>query len=156
MEAQAAVEVAEKDAAHVVAFGDDDGVLVAEGPEVGEGGTEHGVGRYVAHAGLFVKLLEAGLHGGDVAEDAVGGEVGNDAAEHVEGVFERDGVHYQFGAEAVDFLERGEAQGVVHEAQALRVDVVDGCLVVETEQVDEEGAHLARAKDEYSHGVWGL
>ena len=85
MQAEFVVEVEEEEAAHVVALGDDDGVLVAQCAEVGEGGPEHGVGRDVGAAAGGVEVLQARLDGGDVADDAAFGQVGDDLAERVEG-----------------------------------------------------------------------
>ena len=39
----------------------------------------------------------------------------------------------------------------VDEAQLVRVGVVDGGLVLKTQYVGEEGAHLAGSEDQYSH-----
>ena len=49
----------------------------------------------------------------------------------------------QLRLELLDFVQRGEAVGVVDEAQLVRVGVVDGGLVLKTQYVGEEGAHLA-------------
>ena len=140
---QRLVEVLEEDAAQVVALGDDDGVLVAQVAEAGEGGAEHRVGGDVAESALGVELLQSGLDGGDVADDAVLGQDGQHLAEGVEGVLHRDGVDDQLRLEVLDFVQRGEAVGVVDEAQLVRVGVVDGGLVLKTQYVGEEGAHLA-------------
>ena len=66
-------------------------------------------------------------------------------SESVERVFQRHGVYYKFGAEAVHLVERCEALRIVHKAQPLGVGVVHGRLVLEAEQVDEKRAHLACA-----------
>ena len=137
------VEVLEEDAAQVVALGDDDGVLVAQVAEAGEGGAEHRVCGDVAESALDVELLQPGLDGGDVADDAVLGQDGQHLTEGVEGIFHRDGVDDQLRLELLDFVQRGEAVGVVDEAQLVRVGVVDGGLVLKTQYVGEEGAHLA-------------
>ena len=143
VEAQPLVEVLEEDAAHVVAFGNDDGVLRTECAEVGEGGTKHGVRGNVAAATRLVEFLHARLDRGDVAEDAVVGQEGKNLAKDVEGVFQRDGVDDQFGAEIAYLFQRGESEGVVHESQALGLNVIDGRFVLEAEEVHEEGSHLA-------------
>ena len=143
VQAEPAVEVAEEDAPHVVALVDDDGVLVAQAAQVGEGGAEHRVRAHVAHSRGFVEFLEAGLHRRDVAQDAVLRQQGNHLPEHVQRVFQRDGVDDQFGTEGLDFVRRGEPLRVVHEAQPFGVDVVHRRLMVEAEQVHEERAHLS-------------
>ena len=148
---QRLVEVLEEDAAQVVALGDDDGVLVAQVAEAGEGGAEHGVGGDVAEAALFVEPFQPGLDGGDVADDAVLGQDGQHLAEGVEGVLHGHGVDDQLRLEVLDFVQRGEAVGVVHEAQLHGVGVVHGRFVLETQYVCKEGAHLAGSKDQYSH-----
>ena len=50
VESQLLIEVLEEDAAHVVALADDDGILLGELLQIGEGRTEHRVCRDVAHA----------------------------------------------------------------------------------------------------------
>lgn len=148
---QRLVEVLEEDAAQVVAFGDDDGVLRAQVVEAGEGGAEHGVRGHVAEAAFLVEGLQAGLHGGDVAQDAVLGKHGQHLAEGVEGIFHRGGVDDQLGFKFLYLVQRGEAVGVVDEAQLVRVDVEHGRLVLETQYVIEEGAHLSGSEDQDSH-----
>lgn len=148
---QRLVEVLEEDAAQVVAFGDDDGVLRAQVVEAGEGGAEHGVRGHVAEAAFLVEGLQAGLHGGDVAQDAVLGKHGQHLAEGVEGIFHRGGVDDQLGFKFLYLVQRGEAVGVVDEAQLVRVDVEHGRFVLETQYVVEEGAHLSGSEDQDSH-----
>ena len=141
------VEVLEEDAPHVVALADDDGILLAELLEVGEGGAEHRVGGDVAHTRRFVKFFHIRLHAGDVADDALLGQVGNDLLEHWDGVLQRDGVDEQFGTELLDLLVGGETLTVVGEAHPLGVALEDGHLMLKTQQVDEEASHLACAHD---------
>ena len=130
---QRAVEVLEEDASQVVALGDDDGILVAQVVEAGEGRSEHGMGGDVAEAAGFVELLQSGLHGGDVAEDALLGQQGEHVAEGVERVLHGGGVDDQLGAEVTDFVVGREAVGVVDEAHPSGFDVKDGCFVLEAE-----------------------
>ena len=144
---QRLVEVLEEDASQVVALGDDDGVLVAQVAEAGEGGAEHGVGGDVAEAALFVEPFQSGLDGGDVADDAVLGQDGQHLAEGFKGVLHGHGVDDQLRLEVLDFVQRGEAVGVVDEAQLHGVGVVDGRLVLKTQYVCKEGAHLAGSED---------
>ena len=152
VEPEPLVEVLEEDLAQVVALADDDGVLVAQVAEAGEGGAEHGVGADEAEAALTVELGQLGLDRSDVAQDAVLGQGGDDLVERVDGVLHRGGVDDELGGELAYLVERREAAGVVHKAQALRVDVIHCRLVLETEQVGEEGAHLAGSENQYSHG----
>ena len=148
---QRLVEVLEEDAAQVVAFGDDDGVLRAQVVEAGEGGAEHWVRGHVAEAAFLIESLQAGLHGGDVAQDAVLGQDGEHLAEGFEGILHRGGVDDQLGFKFLYLVQRGEAVGVVDEAQLVRVDVEHGRLVLETQYVVEEGAHLSGSEDQDSH-----
>ena len=140
---QTLIEVLEEDAPHVVALADDDGVLLRELLQVGEGGAEHGVRRDVAHARLLVELPEVGLHRGDVADDALLRQVWNNLLEDGDGVLQRHGVDEQLGAERLYLFVGGEALAVVGEPHALGVALKHGHLVVETQQVDEEAPHLA-------------
>ena len=94
-----AVEVEEKEPAHVVALADDNGVLGTECAQIGKGGAEHGVGADVSHSGLLVELAESGLYGTDIADDAVGRQQGHNLFKDGKGVFECDGIDDQFGTE---------------------------------------------------------
>ena len=132
------VEVAEEDAPHVVAFADDDGVLLRELVEVGKGGTKHGMGTHVGMAALLVELVQTRLHGGDVADDTFLGQQRYDLLEDGNGVLQRDGIDDELRLKAADFFQLSESLAVVCEPHALRVAVVDGDFVFKTEQVDEE------------------
>ena len=147
VESQPLVEVAEEDAPDVVALADDDGVLFGELVEVGKRRAEHGVGGDIGMAALLVELLQARLHRGDVADDAVGGQQRQHLLVDGDGVLQRDGVDDQLWSEAGYLVDAGEALAVVGEPHALRVAVVDGHFMVETEQVDEERPHFACTKD---------
>lgn len=156
VQVKATVEVTEEDAPHVVSFADDDGVFVAQCPEVGEGGAEHRVCGDVTPSALFVELFESGFDGGDVAEDAVFGKVRHDFAEDVERVFQRNGVDDELGFEIVNFLQGGETLGVIHEPKSFRVNVIDSRLVVKTQEVHEERAHFSGSENEDAHGFEAL
>jgi len=142
VEAQTRVQILEEATSHVVAFVDDDGVLVAQLAEVGKGGTEHGVRAHIVETTCLVVLLEACLHRRDVGEDTRLGEVWNHLVEHLQRVLEADGIDDQFGLKCVNLIQRRETLGVVHEAESLGVDVVHSHLVVERQQVGEERPHL--------------
>ena len=131
VKAEAAVDVAEEDFAEVVALADDDGVFVREVAQRGEGRAEHGVGRHEGVAAGGVELRQAGLHRRYVAEDGALGQVWHGLLEGLDGIFDRRGVDDKFGLEVLDFGEVAETLGVEGEAQAPRVGVVDGDLVVE-------------------------
>jgi hypothetical protein len=151
VEPQTGVEVAEEETAHVVAFADDDGVFLTQVTKIGKCGTEHGVGGYVAHAGGLVEVLETGLYGRYVAQDAVLGQMGNDLLEDRQRVFEGDGIDYQFGFKLLNFLVGGETLRIVKEPHAFGVDFIDRHFVVKTEQVGKEGAHFSSSQNEYFH-----
>lgn len=151
VKSQAAVEVLEEDAAHIVALRDDDGILVRQGAEVGKRRTEHGVGGDIAPATLLVKLAQPRLDRRDVAQDAVGGQIRHHLLENIKRVFQGHGVDDQFWFKFGDFLKRREALGVIHEAQSLWVDVVDSGGVFKTQQVHKERAHLARSQYQDFH-----
>ena len=104
IESEATVEVEEEYASEVVAFGDDDGILGSQCPEVGKGGTEHGVGADIVHARSPVELVEPCLDAGDVADDALVVEIGNDLLKYGNGVLECDAVDDKVGVEVADFL----------------------------------------------------
>ncbi len=126
------VEVLEEDAPHVVALADDDGVLLGQLLQVSKRGAEHGVRGDVATARLLVELLEVGLHGGYVADDALLGQVGQHLLEHGDGVFQRYGIDEQLGAELAYLLHLREALTVISEAHALRIFLKHGHFVVKT------------------------
>ena len=152
VESQLLVEVLEEDAAHVVALADDDGVLLAQLVEVGEGGAKHGVRAHVGMAAPLVEILQARLYRGDVAHDAVGGQEGHHLVEGGQRVLHGHGVDDQLRLEVPHFLQGLEPLAVIGEAQPLGVFLVGRHLVVEAEQVDEEAPHLARSHDQYLHG----
>ena len=152
IEAEACIEVFEETAAHIVALVDDDGVFVGQLAEVGEGGTEHRVSRNVVEAALLIKLLETSLHGRDVTKDAILlRQMRDDLTEDVECVFQTDGIDDEVGAESLDFVHRRETLRIVQETHTLRIDVIDSDFVFKTQQVGEEGAHLAGSENEDFH-----
>ena len=152
VQTQAAVEVEEEHPPQMVAFLYDDGVLVGEVVERGKGGAEHRVCRHKGMAARGVKLGQAGLYGGDVAEDAAGRQVRQHGLEGRDGVLDRGGVDDHFGVEGVYFGRVREPLHVVCEAQLFGVRVVDGHIVVKGQQVAEKRAHFAGSEDEYTHG----
>ena len=146
-----AVEVLEEDPPEVVALGDEDGVLVHQVAEVGEGGAEHGVGGDVGEAAAGVVFGQAGLDRGDVRDDAARPEAWQHGVEGLEGAAERDAVDDQLGGEGLHLVGRGEAEGVIDETHAARVGLEDGHLVIEAEQVGEERTHPTRSEDKDLH-----
>ena len=151
MEVQAAVDVAEEDFGEVVAFGDDDGVFVAEVVQPCEGGAEHGVGGGKGMSACGVKFGQAGLDGCYVAEYARRRQQGHHLAEGLDGVFDGDGVDDELRLEGAYFVEVAESLAVEGKAEALRVGVVYGDFVLEGQQVAEEAAHFAGAENQYFH-----
>ena len=151
MEVQAAVDVAEEDFGEVVAFGDDDGVFVAEVVQSCECGAEHGVGGGKGVSASGVKFGQAGFDRCYVAEYARRRQQGHYLTEGVDGVFDGNGVDDELRLEVAYFFEVAEALAVEGEAQALRVGIVYGDFVLEGQQVAEEGAHLACAEYQYFH-----
>lgn len=152
---KAGIEVAEEDAAHIVALGDDDGTLRAQRAEVGERGAEHGMRRDVAPTARLVELAQAGLDGGYVAYDAVRREMGQGFAEDGKRLLERHGIDDQLRAEVVHLVKGGEAERIVHEAETLRRGVEHGCFVLKAKEVGEERTHLPRPEYKYSHFPMG-
>ena len=69
------------------------------------------------------------------------------------GVFHGHGIDAEFRFELLHFLHRREAQRVIGEAQPLGITLIDGYLMVETEQVDEETSHLTCAQYQNLHCV---
>ena len=143
VQAQLLIEVLEENTTHIIALADDDGVLLRELLQIGEGGTEHRVRRDVAHTTLFVKFFQIGFDTRDIADDALLGQVGNDLLEDRNGVLQRDGIDEQLGLKRAYLVVCGEALTIIRETHALRVALEYGDLVVETQQVDEETSHLA-------------
>lgn len=94
VEFQTVIQFFEKASAHEVAFVNDDGILAAELAKICESRTKHRVGTHIAHAGLFVVLLEACLYRADVAKNACLWEVRYDLIKYRECVFEAYGVDY--------------------------------------------------------------
>ena len=151
MEPETLIEVLEEDAAHVVALTDDDRVLLRELVEVGKGRTEHRVGRDVRMARLLIIILQPRLHGRDVGDDAVLRQVRKDLVERRLGELHRHGIDDELRGESLHLVHRRETLTVVGEAQPLGI-ALDHChLMVKTEQVDKEGAHLTGSHNQYFH-----
>ena len=147
VQAQALVEVLEENLAHIIAFADDDGIFRTQLVEIGKGRTEHRVSRYVAEPACFVPFLQAGLHRSDIADDAILRKGGQHLVERIEGVLHGSCIDDQLRTELLYFFELGETIAVVHEAQLLWVHIKYSGLVLETQYVGKEGAHLSGSKD---------
>ena len=143
VESKLLIEVFEEDATHVVTLADDDGVLFRELLEIGKRRTKHGVRRNVTHARRFVKIFHISLYAGNIADDALLGQIWNDLFKYRDGVLQRDGIDKQFGLEGLNLLVGRKALTIIREAHAFGIALEDSHLVVETQQVDEERAHLA-------------
>ena len=151
VEPEALVQVLEEHLAQVVALADDDGILIAQVAQAGECGSEHGVCAHEAEATLAIELGQLCLYRSDIAQYAVLGQCGYHLLEGLDGVLYCGRIDDKLGSELAYLVKCGEAASVVHEAQALRVDVIHCCLVLETQQVGKEGAHLAGSEDENFH-----
>ena len=75
----------------------------------------------------------------------------DDFGEDGECVLQCYGIYDQFRAEVFNLLQGGETLCVVEETHASAVHFVHGTLVVKTEHVRKEAAHLAGTEDKYSH-----
>ena len=144
---QTPIEIEEKQAPHVVTFGDDYRILLTQIVQSRKGRAEHGMRRNIAAATLRIVGLEIRFHRGNVSENAVFGEKLLHLAESLKRIFERDGVDHQFGGEILNFFMFGEAQGVINEAQLLCIGFKNGHFVVETQEVDEETPHTTGTED---------
>ena len=100
---------------------------------------------------LRIKLVQACLHTGNIADDTVLRQPGQHLLKGRQGVLHRHGIDDELGFELGYLLQLGEAQTVVGKAQPLGILLVYGHLVVEAEQVDEETSHLACSHYQYSH-----
>ena len=145
VESQALIEVLEENAAHIVALADDDGILLAELLQIGKGRAEHRVSGDIAHARLLVEFLEVGLHRGDVADDALLRQEWYNLLKYRDGILQRDCIDEQLRTELAYLLVGGETLTVICEAHTTCITFEDCHFVVETQQVDEETAHLACA-----------
>ena len=143
IQSQLAVQVFEEDATHIVTLADDDGILLAQLLKVGKGRSEHRVSRYIAHTSLFVKILQIGLHTGDIADDTLLRQVRYHLFKHRYSIFQRHCINQQLGLEFLNLLERGETLTIVSKPHAFGVSLKHSHLVVKTQQVDEERTHLS-------------
>ena len=134
VQAQLLIKILEEDAPHIVALADDDGILLRELLQIGKRRTKHRVSRYI---------VQIRLHRGDIADDALFGQIGNHLLEHRDSIFQRDSIDEQLGLKLLDLLVGGEALTIIGKAHALRIAFEDSHLVVETQQVDEETSHLS-------------
>ena len=137
-QSQLLVEILEEYLAHIVALLDNHRILLGELVQVGKGRTEHRVGAHESESTFVVEFMQAGLHGCDVADDAVAGEMRQQLLERRNGVFHRHGIDDELRTEHLHLLHLGKAIAVVGEAQALGILFVNCHLVVEAEQVDEK------------------
>ena len=144
---QLLVEILKEDTAHIVALADDDGILLRELLQVGKRRSEHRVRRDIAHACALVELLHIRLHGGDIADDTLLGQIRNDLLKYRDGVFQRDAIDQQFRLKLLDLIVGGETLTVIGEAHSFGISLKNCHLVVETQQVDEETTHLSCAHD---------
>ena len=151
VQSQLLVQVLEEDASHIVTLTDDDGVLLAELVEIGKCRAEHRVRGDIRMASLLVELPEIGLHGADVADDAVLGYIRQYFLECRYGVFHRHGIDKQLGLEVSNLVDRRETLAVICEAQPLGILLEHGHLMVEGEQVDKEASHLSCSHNQYFH-----
>ena len=143
VQAKATIEVKEEDTSQIVAFVDDDCVLTAQCTKVGECGTKHGVSADVVHSRFLIECLQIGLHAGNVADDAVFVQVGNDLTEHLDGVLQRDTVDDEVGVKLSYFLQLCESQRVVEESHTFGVDLIHRRFVVERQDIGKETTHLS-------------
>ena len=142
IQAQLLIEVLEEDTPHVVALADDDGILLGELLQIGEGRTEHRVRRYIAHTRRLVELLQIGLHRGDIADDTRLGQMGNHLLKHRNGIFQRHCVDQQLGLKRLDFLVGRKTLAIVCEPHAFGISLKHCHLMLKTQQVNEEASHL--------------
>ena len=144
---QTPIEIEEKQAPHVIAFGDDDGILLTQVVQACKGRAEHGMRRNITAATLRVVGFEIRFHRGNVGENAVFGEKLLHLAESLKRIFERYGIDHQFRGKFLYFWVFSEAQGVIDEAQLLRIGFKNGHFVVETQEVDEKTPHTTCTED---------
>ena len=100
---------------------------------------------------LLIELLQASLHRSDVADDAILWQQRQQLLEDGNGVLQRDGIDEKLRLKLAYLLGIGKPLTVVGEAHALWVAVVDSHFVFETQQVDEERAHLSCSNNQYFH-----
>ena len=137
----------------MVAFADDDGILLTELVEVGECRSEHRVGRHVRMATLLVVFLEVCLHRGNVADETLLRQEGKHLLKSRDRIFHGHGIDHQLGTEVLHFLYGGETLAIVGEAQPLRIFFQYADFVIKTQQVGKEGAHLTGSHNQYSHVI---
>lgn len=147
IQTQTPIEIEEKQAPHVVAFGDDYRILLTQIVQSRKGRAEHGMRRNIAAVTLRIVGLEIRFHRGNVRENAVFGEKLLHLAESLKRIFERNGVDHQLRRKFLNFAIFGEAQGVIDEAQLLCIGFKNGHFVVETQEVDEETPHTTGTED---------
>ena len=131
----------------MVSFTDDNCVLAAQIAEAGKCRTEHRVTGDIPESAFFVELLQSCLYGSDVTDDTVFGKHRQYFAEGVQRILYCNGIDNQFRFEVLDLFQCGEAIGIIHETQLVRVDIEHGCLMLKTQYISKEGAHLAGSED---------
>lgn len=143
IEMKAAVQVAEECLSVRIRLADDDGIVAAQVAQVGEGRTEHRVGRNEGMAAGCIKLGQAGLYGSDVAEHTMVAQVGQHFLENGQGMADGNGIQHQVGLESAYLIVGGKPTYVEAIAQFFRLGVIDGHIVVEAQGIGKEHTHLA-------------
>ena len=115
IQSQTPIEIEEKEPPHVIAFGDDDGVLPTQIVEARKGGAEHRVGRDKAPTALRIVFAESRFYGSNVRDDAVFGQKVLHLSKSLERMLERDGIDEEFGRKVSNLIAVVETQGVIDE-----------------------------------------
>src|SRR5574344_1268475 len=147
VQSQLGIQVFEKYTAQVVAFGDNDCILLAQLDQIRECRTEHRVGGNIPVTALLIEIMQFGLDGCYITDDTVLRQMRQHFFECRYRIFHRHGVDDQLGFERVYLLECGETLCIVREAHTFRILLVHGGFVVKTEQVEEEAAHFSGSKN---------
>ena len=145
VQTQLAIQLLKEATTHAVALLDNDGILLAQLLQVGEGRTKHRVRRYKAHTGLLIEVLQIGLYAGDIADNALLRQVRYHLFKHRDGIFQRYRIDEQFGLKGLNLVVGGETLTVVCKSHAFGISLKHSHFVVETQQVDEERSHLSCA-----------
>src|SRR5574344_1182608 len=143
IEVEPLIEIFKEYLAEMITLTDDDSILCTQIVERSKSRSEHRLRRNITKATFFIEALQSCFYRSDIANDTVFWKIGQHIFESLQGILDSHSIDEQLGLKLFDFFELCEAIGIIYKAQLLRIGIIDCCLVIETQNVIEERAHLS-------------
>ena len=102
---------------------------------------------------IAVELLQTSLDRSDVADDAVGRQTRQHFPEGFNGVLDRHCIDDEFGLEIPNLVQLRKAIAVIHESQTFRPHIVHRRLMLKTDDIRKERAHLTGSQYQNTHNA---